>query len=74
MSINYPNNQSPNNLNKPNYSNQGVFDPSKQKQDRGYYGNDNNANYYPNSNSGNSTGNKSPRADRYPNSNLGGPV
>lgn len=74
MSINYPNNQTPNNLNKPNYSNQVVFDPSKRKQDRGYYGNDNDANYYPNSNSGNNTDNKSPRADRYPNSNLGGPV
>lgn len=73
MSINYPNNQTPANLNKPNYSNQGVFNPAKRKQDRGYYGNDNDANYYPNSNSGNNANSKNPRPDRYPNSNLGGP-
>jgi len=73
MSINYPNNQTPVNLTKPNYPNQGLFDPTKRKQDRGYYGNDNDANYYPNSNSGNDVDSKNPRFDRYPNSNFGGP-
>mgnify|MGYP001465503383 CR=1 FL=1 len=72
MNIDYPNNQTPANLNKPNYSNQGVFNPALQKKDRGYYGNDNNANYYPNCNSGISVNNKQTRGDTYPNSNKSG--
>ena len=56
--------------NNPNYPNQNKFDPSKTKADRGYYGNDNAKNYYPNSNSGNSVTSKPVETNRFPNSNI----
>lgn len=72
MNIDYPNNQTAHLLIRPNYSNQGVFNPSLEKGERGYYGNDNNANYYPNSSSGFSNNSKFHRPDKYPNSNKAG--
>ena len=48
--INYPNNNTPDNTSKPNYSNQTELDPAVTKGERGYYGNDNKVAYYPNSN------------------------
>lgn len=67
--IDYPNNNSVNNTSKPNYSNQNEHDPSKVKGQRGYYGNDNNKNYYQNCNSGNNPLSKNVDPDQYPNSN-----
>jgi hypothetical protein len=62
--INYPNNNTPNDTSKPNHSSQTKFDPSLNKGDRGYYGNDNKTSYYPNSNR------ISDSDKRPPNSNL----
>ena len=62
--INYPNNNTPGNTAKPNYSNQSEFNSSIQKGERGYYGNDNKTAHYPNSNR------TSDQDKRPPNSNL----
>jgi len=62
--VNYPNNNTPDNLAKPNYSNQNEHNPALAKGDRGYYGNDNKLAKYPNSNR---TGDQDKRP---PNSNL----
>jgi len=70
--IDYPNNNNPSNLNKPNYSNQTVHDPSKTKSDRGYYGNDNTEHYYSNCNSGLGQNNKQAHPSFFPNSNKEG--
>jgi hypothetical protein len=48
--INYPNNNTPNNTSKPNYSSQTEFDQAINKGERGYYGNDGKLAHYPNSN------------------------
>lgn len=56
--------------NNPNYPNQNKFDASKTKSDRGYYGNDNANNYYPNSNAGSSVTDKTVPSNRFPNSNI----
>jgi hypothetical protein len=62
--INYPNNNTPNNTSRPNYSSQTEFNPAINKGERGYYGNDNKTGHYPNSN-------RTSDADkRPPNSNL----
>lgn len=48
--IDYPNNNNANNEERPNYSSQNKFEPSANKGERGYYGNDNKTGHYPNSN------------------------
>ena len=62
--VNYPNNNTPDNLEKPNYSNQNEYKAGAKKGDRDYHGNDNKTAHYPNSNR-TGDGDKKP-----PNSNL----
>lgn len=62
--IDYPNNNNPGNISKPNYPNQNVFDKNIQKGERVYYGNDNKTAYYPNSNRTSDTDKRPPNSNK----------
>ncbi len=62
--IDYPNNNNPTNLSKPNYSSQNTFDKNIQKGERGYYGNDNKTAEYPNSNRTSNTDKRPPNSNK----------